>query len=47
MKKKPTRDRDPGGKRDDVPESARLLRELYERGMAEVEARRKIDPTYR
>jgi hypothetical protein len=25
----------------------RQLRELYERGMAEVEARRKIDPNYR
>jgi hypothetical protein len=25
----------------------RQLRELYERGMAEVEQRRKIDPNYR
>lgn len=25
----------------------RQLRELYERGMAEVEARRRIDPNYR
>jgi len=25
----------------------RQLRELYERGMAEVEERRKIDPNYR
>jgi hypothetical protein len=45
MKKKPTKGPEP--KREAVPESARLLRELYERGMAEVEARRKIDPTYR
>jgi hypothetical protein len=27
--------------------SVRQLRELYERGMAEVEERRKIDPNYR
>jgi hypothetical protein len=27
--------------------SVRLLRELYERGMAELEERRRIDPNYR
>jgi hypothetical protein len=47
MKKKPAKDPDRRSKLEDVPESARLLRELYERGMAEVEARRKVDPTYR
>jgi hypothetical protein len=27
-----------------IPESARRLRELYTRGMAELEERRKLDP---
>jgi hypothetical protein len=31
---------------ENIP-SVRMLRELYARGMAEVEERRKIDPNYR
>ena len=30
-----------------IPESARRLRELYARGMAELEERRKLDPNAR
>jgi hypothetical protein len=47
MKKKPAKNPDRRPRLEDVPESARRLRELYERGMAEVEARRKLDPGYR
>ncbi len=46
-RKRTTQDREPARGRDDIPESARILRELYERGMAELEARWKIDPNYR
>jgi hypothetical protein len=45
MKKKPTRSRDRRAQPAAPPD--RLLRELYERGMAEVEERRKLDPNYR
>ena len=34
-------------KTTEIPESARLLRELYERGMAELAARRERDPNAR
>jgi hypothetical protein len=48
MKRKRTkRDRDPAGDRRPIPESARRLRELYVRGMAELEERRKLDPDVR
>lgn len=49
MKKKQTKkDREPRDWRGrEVPESARRLRELYERGMAELEERRKVDPNAR
>jgi hypothetical protein len=42
------RDREPSG-RDlaPIPESARRLRELHARGMAELEERRKLDPDTR
>ncbi len=46
-RKRTTKDREPPRGRDDIPESARILRELYERGMAEVAERRKVDPDYR
>ena len=39
--------REPRRREEKIPESARRLRELYERGMAELEERRKIDPNYR
>jgi hypothetical protein len=48
MKRKRTnKDREPRRREEKIPESARRLRELYERGMAELEERRKIDPNYR
>jgi hypothetical protein len=49
MKRKRTkRDREPAGRdRRPIPESARRLRELYARGMAELEERRKLDPDVR
>jgi len=47
-RKRIKRDREPSG-RDlaPIPESARRLRELYARGMAELEERRKLDPDAR
>ena len=48
MTKKTSKNPDPKRRRElEVPESARRLRELYERGMAEVAERRKLDPNYR
>jgi hypothetical protein len=49
MKRKRTKkDRDFSGREaSPIPESARKLRELYERGMAELEERRKLDPNVR
>jgi len=48
MKRKKTKkDGEPSRREERTPESARRLRELYERGMAEVEDRRKRDPDYR
>jgi hypothetical protein len=41
MKKKPK------NKKTEIPESARLLRELYERGMAELAAQREQNPDAR
>jgi hypothetical protein len=47
-RKRIKREREPAG-RDlaPIPESARRLRELYARGMAELEERRKLDPDAR
>jgi hypothetical protein len=47
-RKRIKRDREGSG-RDPapIPESARRLRELYARGMAELEERRKLDPDAR
>lgn len=49
MKKRKTKkDREPLERRDpEIPDPARLLRELYERGMAELAERRKVDPNAR
>ena len=49
MKRKRTKPgREPGRPdRGSIPESARRLRELYERGMSELEERRKLDPNVR
>ena len=47
MTKKTKKDGDRPGRKEKVPESARRLRELYARGMAEVEERRKVDPDFR
>ena len=38
---------DAGRPQEPIPESARRLRELYERGMAELAERRKTDPLAR
>jgi hypothetical protein len=47
-KKRSKKERDNEMRREaeELP-SVRLLRELYERGMAELEERRRIDPNYR
>jgi hypothetical protein len=47
-RKRMKRDREPSG-RDlpSIPESARRLRELHARGLAELEERRKLDPNAR
>jgi hypothetical protein len=47
-RKRAKKDGEPERRGDrEMPESARRLRELYERGMAELEERRKIDPNAR
>jgi len=47
-KKRSKQERIEASRRDaeNIP-SVRMLRELYERGMAEIEERRKVDPNYR
>ncbi|MBA3735909.1 MAG: hypothetical protein H0W90_12075 [Actinobacteria bacterium] len=47
-RKRIKRDRELSGREGTpIPESARRLRELYERGMAELDERRKLDPDAR
>jgi hypothetical protein len=47
-RKRIKRDRESSGRGlAPIPESARRLRELYARGMAELEERRKLDPNVR
>jgi hypothetical protein len=49
MKRKPTKKEISERARRDAENlpSVRLLRELFQRGMAEIEERRKVDPNYR
>jgi hypothetical protein len=47
-RKRIKRDRELSGRdATSIPESAQRLRELYTRGMAELEERRKLDPNAR